>query len=400
MTATGSEASRPAGPDTEAADREQAEAAEKRLRSGHITFGDLVRLKYWQTREDAEFAARRSLGARITDEAQTKFVAKNGGDALRLSLFGEAGVGACLKPDGDLTYVILEKAIRFDWTDALLQLHRIDAIAEDAQEFWGTGLVTHERKELDKAEVETESAPKKVFLPRRREERARQSAKERQALLESAYGTCTAILSAINLENEEHGAGARRSEEPKGAFTKRIALLARDLDRNILKLELAAQRNAQVNYGRGMLRGAVALTIVCIVIGAALWIGRAPAWYMVALPAGGLGAIVSVLQRMAKGNLRLDVHAGREMLAIFGAVRPLIGGVFGIALFAGLEAELFQAIQVTTTAPLAFYAIIGFLAGFNERFAQDMLAGPAGQLATSAPAGTPAAPAASAVTEK
>lgn len=54
-----------------------------------------------------------------------------------------------------------------------------------------------------------------------------------------------------------------------------------------------------------------------------------------------------------------------------------------MALFVLLEGGLLPAIEVAEDANLPFYAAVGFLAGFNERFAQDMLVGSARPLAGS-----------------
>jgi hypothetical protein len=78
---------------------------------------------------------------------------------------------------------------------------------------------------------------------------------------------------------------------------------------------------------------------------------------------------------MTSGRLRLDTHAAPAMTMAYGAVRPAIGGVLGMALFVLFEGGLLPAVEVADEARLPFYAAVGFLAGFNERFAQDMLAG-------------------------
>jgi hypothetical protein len=71
------------------------------------------------------------------------------------------------------------------------------------------------------------------------------------------------------------------------------------------------------------------------------------------------------------------------MLITLGAVRPLIGAVFGSVLFAMFDSGILPEVEVADDKPLGFYAVIGFLAGFNERFAQDMLVGSARQLSRS-----------------
>jgi hypothetical protein len=66
----------------------------------------------------------------------------------------------------------------------------------------------------------------------------------------------------------------------------------------------------------------------------------------VALLAGGLGALVSVLQRMTSGRLQLGFHAGANILLIFGALRPLIGAILGMAVFVFLAGGLLPVISV------------------------------------------------------
>jgi hypothetical protein len=128
-----------------------------------------------------------------------------------------------------------------------------------------------------------------------------------------------------------------------------------------------------------MLYGSAAMLFGSALLGALLALKHVNAQYAIAAPAGALGALVSVLHRMTSGDLKLDFHAGKRMLTLFGAVRPVIGAVFGMALFVLLRGGLLPAIG-TPAVPLAFYAAIGFLAGFNERFAQDMLVGSAKHL--------------------
>ena len=142
---------------------------------------------------------------------------------------------------------------------------------------------------------------------------------------------------------------------------------------NVL-LHEAAQRAAQGRYGTGMVFGVLALAAVCAIIGGIFAVAGIAAWNGVALLAGGLGALVSVLQRMTSGTLKLDVRATRQMLLWLGAMRPVVGGLFGMAVFAILEGGLLPAITIPAGSELAFFAGVGFLAGFNERFAQDMLA--------------------------
>lgn len=67
---------------------------------------------------------------------------------------------------------------------------------------------------------------------------------------------------------------------------------------------------------------------------------------------------------------------------MFGAFRPIIGGIFAMVIFGILEAGQFSALSIPTgTGPeFAFIAILGFVSGFNERFANDIVSQQAGSL--------------------
>jgi hypothetical protein len=58
------------------------------------------------------------------------------------------------------------------------------------------------------------------------------------------------------------------------------------------------------------------------------------------LTAGAIGAVVSVLSRMTFGELALDYEAGRRLLTMLGAFRPVIGMVFGAAMWVLSESNV------------------------------------------------------------
>lgn len=126
--------------------------------------------------------------------------------------------------------------------------------------------------------------------------------------------------------------------------------------------------------------GVLRLAIFTLVVGIVFWNLGVEAFYGVALPAGGLGAMVSVLKRMSAGKLVLNTDAGRDLTEGFGMVRPFIGAIFGMAITALFLGGIVPAIQIPAGQKLAFFAGVGFLAGFNERWAQDMLKSSADQL--------------------
>jgi hypothetical protein len=101
------------------------------------------------------------------------------------------------------------------------------------------------------------------------------------------------------------------------------------------------------------------------------------------------GAVVSVLQRINSGRFDLEYDVGRAYVRFLGALRPVIGAVFGLALYFAISSRiltLFELPHGGTTGRLYALLVVAFLAGFSERWAQDTLTSlaPAG-----APQGTP-----------
>jgi hypothetical protein len=60
---------------------------------------------------------------------------------------------------------------------------------------------------------------------------------------------------------------------------------------------------------------------------------------------------------------------------LFGVLRPLVGCVFGWALYALVAGGLASYIQIPDDADTRtlFFSSLAFIAGFSERFAQDVI---------------------------
>ena len=144
------------------------------------------------------------------------------------------------------------------------------------------------------------------------------------------------------------------------------------------------QRNALVRYFYGMLLGMVLISVL--------------SWWMTFLyngdvfgldhqimgtvaVAGGIGALISVLTRISSGRFSLSrgtvalQQATRKamMLWVLGAFRPLIGAVFASALVIFQSSGLLPIVRAAYVSEVAYDAGIAFLAGFSERWAQDMV---------------------------
>jgi len=140
----------------------------------------------------------------------------------------------------------------------------------------------------------------------------------------------------------------------------------------------AAAREAKLVYLIGMLAGVAGLMVVGTLVGFGL--SRANVaeleltGFMFCLAAGALGAFLSVLQRMSSGHFHVNHQVGREYLMLLGVFRPLVGALFGLALFFALASGSFLQASVSEDAnELALFTVVAFLGGFSERFAKDLL---------------------------
>ena len=91
--------------------------------------------------------------------------------------------------------------------------------------------------------------------------------------------------------------------------------------------------------------------------------------------AGAAGAIVSVLSRMGSktDNFAIDHEIPRRGLYLLGSYRPMVGAIFGVAMYFLVSTDLLQI--DTTTKSFAFFVTVSFLAGFSERWTRVILDG-------------------------
>ena len=200
---------------------------------------------------------------------------------------------------------------------------------------------------------------------------------ERHGLLVTLFGIASQIQSSIARENElvfEQGGG--ETTNPSALLKEDLDLIESQMVRARQQFLDDAQRAAQLRYAKGMAYGGLALGVLACMAGLAFLHWEVAAVNGVGLLAGAVGAGVSVLQRMTSGTLVLNFQTVARMLVAFGALRPFIGGIFGLLTFCVLKANLVSAIVLPTDPgqQLAFVTVFAFAAGFNERFFQDMLA--------------------------
>ena len=148
--------------------------------------------------------------------------------------------------------------------------------------------------------------------------------------------------------------------------------------RELMKVEdyylRTAAMSGRIVYVSGMWIGAAATAVVGTLLAFVLATWYPAQWdaaqiLLLCTGAGAVGALVSVLSRMNGGSERftVDFELGRPLLRRLGLYKPIVGSVFGVALYFLLASGLLM-----TDAPAGdgryFYGIIAFFAGFSERF--------------------------------
>jgi hypothetical protein len=146
----------------------------------------------------------------------------------------------------------------------------------------------------------------------------------------------------------------------------------------------AAARDAQRMYLIGSLLG---IFPIAVIVGLLALLANTPnnAWRVfdtndivipaTALIAGAVGAIISVFQRLASGTLTVRNDGDRGLIRFLGSFRPVVGAIFGVLIFVLVRAKLMPFIaKPDGSSDLYFFLSLAFVAGFSERFAQDILA--------------------------
>jgi hypothetical protein len=141
----------------------------------------------------------------------------------------------------------------------------------------------------------------------------------------------------------------------------------------------AGARQAQIVYLKGLMRGLVALLVLAPVLALVMSAGSVrgvdPAVLAGCLVAGSFGATMSVLMRMSAGKFDVNHEIGREYVTNLGLARPFIGAIFALLLYFAVQGGLTPQIQKPRdgSAAFAFFVAFGFLIGFSERFAKEIV---------------------------
>lgn len=147
----------------------------------------------------------------------------------------------------------------------------------------------------------------------------------------------------------------------------------------------AADRTSRLAYSSGMIIGVFVCAVLAVVV-AGLFEAfaldaepRALKTFFACYTAGALGAVVSVLSRMAGvrgSSFGVDYEVGRRKIMRLGGYRPFLGAIFGLATYFALQSGLLQ-VKTPQEDKTSFYffTVLAFLAGFSERLTQVVLSG-------------------------
>jgi hypothetical protein len=157
-----------------------------------------------------------------------------------------------------------------------------------------------------------------------------------------------------------------------------VAEHAEELKRIERYYDRAASKSVRLVYFVGMIVGILLLAALGLAIAGILGVSTelnlrsTPTQnFFASYGAGAVGALVSVMLRMrpdTRSGFSVDYEVGRGPIFWLGAFRPVIGAIFASALYFALESDFIQLGTITQQNTFTFYAFVGFLAGFSERF--------------------------------
>jgi len=165
-------------------------------------------------------------------------------------------------------------------------------------------------------------------------------------------------------------ADARAGNASEATVADAVAKEKAAIDKAEAYYHEAANGQAQMAYFAGMAMVTAGLSVFATIFLTLSW-----ATPVAALIAGAVGAVVSVVQRINSGKFELATDVGGYP-CFLGGLRPLIGGAFAMVISFAITGGLLHlpvaAGESTDNRRLALL-VLGFVAGFSERWAQDTL---------------------------
>lgn len=174
-------------------------------------------------------------------------------------------------------------------------------------------------------------------------------------------------------------------ERTKNTTGKTAAVFASELDCELDRLEdyylAAADKAGRQTYVLGMLLGVLLLVPIALATAGVLALfgvldleDTAVREFYACFAAGAIGAFVSVLSRMTakRWTFSVDAEIGSRAIIRLGSYRPILGGIFGLAVYFLAKTPL---LNIDPEAGLSFYVVIAFVAGFSERWTRVLIEG-------------------------
>lgn len=211
--------------------------------------------------------------------------------------------------------------------------------------------------------------------------------RSRKVLVEMLYTILVYLLSVLDAVSECQGSKDEQADRRRRVESA-LKSVNKELDRLDTFMRAASEQTSLRWYLLGLPAGA--LVGFGMISAADRWstlVGAPSQLVRVCFACGAVGAIVSVMTRITRGQRLVDSQQGHFVTLLAGGFRPLIGAVFGLALYVFVQGGLVPiATPDDDTKGIMFFAALAFLSGFSERWAQDTIVQsapmPAGQPAS------------------
>lgn len=210
---------------------------------------------------------------------------------------------------------------------------------------------------------------------------------DRQTALRILHSLVVYLLGVLDAQHAVSGeSGPADEKDSIRRIEQSVVTANHELDQAAAFIDQAGRRTALRRYTQAMPGGVLCVVLLGWALGLAgsafdrgLTVGI--------LAAGGIGAVISVMARITRGKLDIDPRAGAFAVRLSGSFRPVLGAVFGVALYVVVMSGLAPVDVPADDATRAhFFYTLAFLAGFSERLAQDVFT--AAEQTIRPPAGT------------
>jgi hypothetical protein len=200
--------------------------------------------------------------------------------------------------------------------------------------------------------------------------------RSRKVLVEMLYTILVYLLSVLDAAKAEDTADPRVKLDRKRRVQSALRCAIGEVSRLEEFTEDASKKASLRWYLLGLPVGALVGFLLIVV--AETWsmtlVGAPTQLVKVCFACGAVGAIVSVMTRISRGLKLIDSQQGHLVTILAGAFRPLIGAIFGLALYVFVQGGLIPIATPEGDGPEAlFFAALAFLSGFSERWAQDTI---------------------------